>query len=177
MPTVCLNMIVKNESSIIERMLDSVLFLIDTFCICDTGSDDDTVERIKKYFSDKNVPGKVIEEPFKDFGYNRNYAIKQAKNMADYLLFLDADMILTHKEGFNKESFLKEKAYLLPQGNDSFSYHNIRLVRSDVEIECVGYTHEFYHVDTNAVMADALFIRDIGDGGCKQDKAEGMIDF
>jgi len=35
-PTLCLNMIVKNESKIILRLLDSVLPIIDCYCICDT---------------------------------------------------------------------------------------------------------------------------------------------
>ena len=37
-PTICLNMIVKNESKIITRLLNTVLPIIDTYCICDTGS-------------------------------------------------------------------------------------------------------------------------------------------
>ena len=41
-PTICLNMIVKNESAIIERLFDSVLHILDTYCICDTGSTDNT---------------------------------------------------------------------------------------------------------------------------------------
>ena len=42
-PTLCLNMIVKNESRIIHRLLNSVKDIIDCFCICDTGSTDNTV--------------------------------------------------------------------------------------------------------------------------------------
>ena len=47
--TIYLNMIVKNESKIIERLLKSVLPIIDTYCICDTGSDDNTVEIINEF--------------------------------------------------------------------------------------------------------------------------------
>ena len=43
-PTLCLNMIVKNESKIIKRLLTSVMNIIDCYCICDTGSSDSTVE-------------------------------------------------------------------------------------------------------------------------------------
>ena len=43
-PTICLNMIVKNESKIITRLFDSVLSIIDTYCICDTGSNDNTID-------------------------------------------------------------------------------------------------------------------------------------
>ena len=42
--SICLNMIVKNESAIIRRLFDSVLPIIDTYCICDTGSTDNTKE-------------------------------------------------------------------------------------------------------------------------------------
>ena len=43
-PKICLNMIVKNESKVITRLLESVSPIIDTYCICDTGSTDDTKE-------------------------------------------------------------------------------------------------------------------------------------
>ena len=66
-PTLCLNMIVKNESKVITRLLESVSPIIDTYCICDTGSTDDTKEIITNFFNEKNIPGKIVEEPFKDF--------------------------------------------------------------------------------------------------------------
>jgi glycosyltransferase involved in cell wall biosynthesis len=55
-PTLCLNMIVKNESRIISRLLESVAGVIDTYCICDTGSTDNTIDIIKTFF-DKKCPG------------------------------------------------------------------------------------------------------------------------
>lgn len=55
MPTLCLNMIVKNESNIITRLFDSVLPIIDTYCICDTGSTDNTPQIITDYFNDKGI--------------------------------------------------------------------------------------------------------------------------
>ena len=93
-PTICLNMIVKNESKIITRLLTTVLPIIDTYCICDTGSTDMTKEIIKEFFDMRCIEGKIIEEPFKNFGHNRTVALNAAKDMADYLLFLDADMKL-----------------------------------------------------------------------------------
>ena len=59
-PTLCLNMIVKNESKIITRLFDSVLHVIDSYCICDTGSTDNTIELITDYFKSKKIPGKVV---------------------------------------------------------------------------------------------------------------------
>jgi glycosyltransferase involved in cell wall biosynthesis len=75
-PTLCLNMIVKNESRIITRLFDSIISIIDTYCICDTGSTDNTIEIIEEYFNKKGLTGKIIKEPFKNFSYNRNIALQ-----------------------------------------------------------------------------------------------------
>jgi glycosyltransferase involved in cell wall biosynthesis len=87
-------MIVKNESKVILRLLQSVLPIIDGYCICDTGSTDNTIELIETFFREKNIPGKVIQEPFQDFGYNRSFALKACEQMnAEYILLLDAPVI------------------------------------------------------------------------------------
>ena len=69
-------MIVKNESRIIERLLTSVLPIIDSYCICDTGSTDNTVELIERFFNNNNISGIIVQEPFQDFAYNRTFALK-----------------------------------------------------------------------------------------------------
>ena len=40
---------IKNESAIIERSLKSVEGVVDAFCVCDTGSTDNTVDIINKF--------------------------------------------------------------------------------------------------------------------------------
>ena len=114
-PTICLNMIVKNESKIIFRLLETVLPIIDTYCICDTGSTDMTKELIKEFFDVRCIEGKIIEESFKNFGYNRTVALNAAKGMADYLLFLDADMKLEIDSSFDKLK-LTADVYTIAQG-------------------------------------------------------------
>ena len=54
---IALNMIVKNESKIIIRLLESVLPIVDSYCICDTGSTDDTKEIIKNFFDKWDISG------------------------------------------------------------------------------------------------------------------------
>ena len=170
MPTICLNMIVKNESRIITRLFDSVLPVIDTYCICDTGSTDNTPEIIREYFSDKNIPGEIVHKNFVNFGENRTFAAQCAYNMADYLLFLDADMVLKTSSEFDKNS-LSELVYSFSQGDEAFSYDNIRLVHTSIKPTYSGVTHEYistsHHKKTHI---NSLFIHDIGDGGCKTDK-------
>ena len=72
-PTICLNMIVKNEAHVIARCLDSVRPFIDSWMIVDTGSTDGTQDRIRSLFH-SDLPGELHERPWKNFGHNRNEA-------------------------------------------------------------------------------------------------------
>ena len=174
--TICLNMIVKNESKIITRLFDSVLSIIDCYCICDTGSTDNTKEMITNYFKEKNITGKIIDRPFKNFGYNRTEALKAAKHMATYILLLDADMKLIIKPDFDKNK-LTIPVYSIQQGHATFKYYNTRLVSGHIDVKCVGPTHEYYDLPkgTQQGRLDSLFIDDIGDGGCKGNKFDRDI--
>lgn len=176
--TLCLNMIVKNESKIICRLFDSVVSIIDCYCICDTGSTDDTIEIITSYFASKNIPGKVVIEPFKNFCHNRNFALQACIGMSDYVLLLDADMILEVKN-FNKKVLNIASSFNILQGNDSFFYQNVRILKNNGEYTYNGVTHEYIDSPSNNttfnIEKDILFIRDVGDGGCKQNKFERDI--
>jgi len=170
-PTICLNMIVKNESKIITRLLTTVLPIIDTYCICDTGSTDMTKEIIKEFFDMRCIDGKIIEEPFKNFGHNRTVALNAAKDMADYLLFLDADMKLVIDPEFDK-SKLTADVYTFAQGSNTFNYFNVRLIKTSLNFRCIGSTHEYYDItgSRKEEQLRTIKINDIGDGGCKEDK-------
>lgn len=177
-PTVCLNMIVKNESAILPRLFDSVVSIIDCYCICDTGSTDSTVDVIQSYFEAKGIPGKVITEPFQNFEYNRNVALQACIGMSDFVLLLDADMVLDIKL-FDKKLLLLADCFTLVQGTPHFYYQNMRILRNDGRYKYVGVTHEYIDKPADAVVGhiekDLLFIRDIGDGGSKQDKFDRDI--
>ena len=109
-------MIVKNESRIIERLLRSVRSVVDCYCICDTGSTDDTVARIQQFGQQHQLPGRVISCPFYTFGYNRTFALNAARDMADYVLLLDADMVLGDTASFERK---KPKPPSLSSGSQS----------------------------------------------------------
>jgi tetratricopeptide (TPR) repeat protein len=177
-PTLCLNMIVKNESKIITRLFDSVINIIDCYCICDTGSTDNTVELIKSYFENKKIPGTIVSETFKNFAHNRNFALKSAIGMSDYILLMDADMILQIKN-FNKQKLqMFDSGYIL-QGNNDFYYQNMRIVKNNGLFSYIGVTHEYISIPSNNklfhITKEELFITDYGDGGCKNDKFERDI--
>jgi len=177
-PTLCLNMIVKNESRIIERLLQSVLPIIDCYCICDTGSTDNTEEIITTFFEKNNIPGKIIKEPFKNFEYNRTFALKSCLGMCDYILLLDADMIL-QIGNFKKKNLIDYDAYHILQGNEQFYYQNMRIVKNNELLNYSGVTHEYINIPSffksSQFNKDELFILDIGDGGAKSDKYERDI--
>ena len=169
-------MIVKNESRIIQRLLQSVVGIVDTYCICDTGSTDDTKKVITDFFTSRGISGEVFEEPFQNFGYNRTVAMQRAAGKADYLLLLDADMMLVVSPDFKKED-LKEGAYQITQQGGTLVYYNTRLIKSTIGATCVGPTHEYYNIPGGyqTVKLLTLSIRDIGDGGAKSDKFERDI--
>jgi tetratricopeptide (TPR) repeat protein len=178
-------MIVKNESRIIRRLFDSVVDIIDSYCICDTGSTDNTVDIIKTYFDCKKIPGKIVYEPFRDFGYNRSFALKQCDGMenADYILLLDADMVIQIPTDFNlevfKEGLINSHAFFVFQGTDEFYYKNVRIVKNNLGMKYWGVTHEYVEVPEGCVYGKYekkdFFILDIGDGGSKTDKFERDI--
>jgi len=171
-------MIVKNESKIITRLLESVLPIIDCYCICDTGSTDNTIELIQQFFSNRNINGKIVNEPFKNFSHNRNFALQACVGMSDYVLLLDADMILK-LSNFDKRCLSNNDYFYVLQGSESFYYQNTRIIKNNGLFKYVCVTHEYIDAPKNStssqIKKDDLFILDIGDGGSKNDKYERDI--
>lgn len=75
---ICLCMIVKNESRIIERCLNSAKPIIDFVSICDTGSNDKIPEIIENWCKEHHIPGTVHHKDFKNLGYNRTLSARLA---------------------------------------------------------------------------------------------------
>ncbi|MEI8365291.1 MAG: glycosyltransferase [Parachlamydiaceae bacterium] len=175
-------MIVKNESSIIERCLDSVKDIIDCVSICDTGSTDNTVEIIEQFLREHHIPGKVHHHCWENFGHNRSLSASAAQetlgelsiSLPDtYLLLLDADMIFVISPKFKKNELCND-CYSLVQKSSCISYYNTRLIRASLPWKCVGVTHEYWLCEKSATKGklQSLWIDDREDGGCKADKYE-----
>ena len=75
---------IKNESKIITRCLDSCFDFCDAFSITDTGSTDDTLEVVKNYFDSKaeKKPYRIDHTSFKNFGFTRTESFTFAKKFA-----------------------------------------------------------------------------------------------
>ena len=138
--TLCLNMIVKNESEVITRCLDSVKSIIDYWVIVDTGSTDGTQEIIKEHF--KEIPGELYERPWRNFGDNRSEALELAKGKGDYLLFMDADDVLEFEPDFHLPE-LTQELYYMSRGTEGFVYLSPQLVKGCLPWKWIGVMHEY----------------------------------
>lgn len=150
--TVCLNMIVKNESHIIRRCLQSVKPFIDYWVIVDTGSTDGTQEIIKEFMSD--IPGELHEQPWKNFADNRNEALSLAKRKSEYIIFIDADDALVLSADFVKPQ-LDCDAYYIKIAYSDMEYMRVQLVKSDLDWLWKGAIHEVL-LTTEARSLDVL---------------------
>jgi len=191
---ICLCMIVKNESKIIERCLNSVKGIVDYIAISDTGSEDGTPLIIQQFMNQTGIPGTVHHHEWKNFGHNRTLSAKAAQESLKkdgfslentYLLFLDADLMLEVKSDFNKAN-LTSDSYIMIQKDWMTSYYNLRLAKASFDWKSIGVTHEYWAADgaNRQGKIDSLFINDVNDGGCKSDKfdrdikllTQGLID-
>jgi tetratricopeptide (TPR) repeat protein len=151
MSSICLNMIVKNEAHIIVNTLENIIthVPITYWVISDTGSTDNTIELIKKFFADKNIKGELFEHTWKDFGYNRSKALECAYNKTDYLLIFDAD------DSFHGNLILpplNKDGYSLVFGSDNGSCEYVRtlLINNRKKWKFIGVLHEYITCeDTN----------------------------
>ena len=169
--TVCLTMIIRNEGKTIRRALENARAVADKFCICDTGSTDNTLEEVKGFLRDTGCKGRVLSHPFRDFGYNRTVSWVAARGMATYQLFIDADHVVQARSDFDKNA-LTEASYIVLQNTHGCTYWNLRLARDDAIEGCCGVTHEFWKSSEPPAKLDKLRIIDVADGGAKANKFE-----
>ena len=142
MVSICLNMIVKNESHIICKTFDNILKYVPItyWVISDTGSTDNTIELIKSYWKEKNIDGELVEHAWKDFGYNRTKSLESAYNKTDYLLIFDADD--SFHGDFKLPAVLNKDSYNLKFG-EGFEYVRPLLINNRRRWKFVGVLHEF----------------------------------
>lgn len=133
-------MIVRNEERVIGRCLEAIKPHIHSWSICDTGSDDKTMEIIEE--SLEGIPGALYQEPWKNFGHNRNVAFQHAKKHGEYALIIDADDVFTPTPEF-KWPELVDRAYEMTIRSGGSSFRQSRVLATREDWEWRGVIHEY----------------------------------
>ena len=174
-------MIIKNEEHIIERCLDSIKNYISYWIICDTGSNDNSINIIKKKLI--NIPGQLFQDNWIDFGYNRNLALKRSKEICklqkiNWLLLADADYEFIINDLFFLNNLeISTPAYLL-EWTDDYVTGN-KLINVNYDWYYIGKTHEFiicHNVDDKTLpILKNIKIKEHYDGFYRKIKSENDL--
>lgn len=144
-PTICLNMIVKDENHIIEQTLNMLCSKIqfDFWVICDTGSSDNTRETITQFFNEKNIPGELYCDEWVDFGHNRSLALERAFNKTDLLLVFDADDEIHGTLAIPKEVSFDEYHLKFGTPKTGTNYTRTQIINNRKRFKYLSVLHEF----------------------------------
>jgi len=167
MHRVGLCMIVKDEAHVIERCLTSVRAQIDHWVIVDTGSTDGTQQLVQELLGD--VPGFLLERPWRDFGHNRSEALAAARPHAEYTFVIDADEVVQVPDGFVWPRLVGDSISLLHR-TGSMVYWRGSLVANRLPWRYEGVLHEYLTADATTTSDRLAGPEVIGhfDGGRSQ---------
>lgn len=159
-PTITLCMIVKNETHVILRCLESVYKYIDRYDITDTGSTDGTQDMIRNFFAEKGIPGEIYQSDWKGFGDHagnigsRTEAFQNAKGKADYAWVIDAD------DSLSGDLILPDgtdvDAYTLQFTRGEFSWWRTQIFKNNRDWRYVGVLHEYPDSDPKPYRIEKL---------------------
>ena len=146
-PTITLCMIVKNETHVILRCLESIYKYIDRYDITDTGSTDGTQDMIRNFFAEKGIPGEIYQSDWKGFGDHggkigsRTEAFQNAKGKADYAWVIDADDTVEGNFIFPDKTDVD--AFTLKFNRGEFSWWRTQIFKNNRDWRYVGVLHEY----------------------------------
>ena len=142
--TICLNMIVKNESHIIAHTLEKLCNKIkfDYWVICDTGSSDNTPQIIQDFFKKKEINGEIFYDEWVNFAHNRTLALQRAYRKTQLLFIFDADDEIVGNITMPREVLFDQ--YLFKFGSAyGTSYTRVLLINNYKNFEYLSVIHEF----------------------------------
>jgi glycosyltransferase involved in cell wall biosynthesis len=182
--TIGLCMIVKNEAQVILRCLDSVRPFLDYVLIEDTGSTDGTQELIRGWLNRVGLPGVVIEEPWRDFSYNRSHALAKLREHSeiDYAFMIDADDRIDIDDRFDVGAFkagMSADFYDVEIYHGSVRHHRPQIYRNSIDFTYRGVLHEFLQPPREGltrVTPTGFHMTIVGGGGRSQDKEKFQRD-
>lgn len=147
-PLIAICLIVKNESQVILRCLESVKPFISFVLIEDTGSTDGTQEMVKEWLLANKVKGLIYDRPWVDFADNRSSVLAHMRDYPDidYALIMDADdeFVIDDLSSFKRSlcDLLCDHFNLrLVQGGSEYS--RIQIVSNRLSYHYRGVLHEF----------------------------------
>ncbi|WP_374804387.1 glycosyltransferase [Paracoccus zhouxuedongae] len=140
-PTICLNMIVRDEASIIGDTLASICDAtqLNSWVIHDTGSKDKTPDIICSFFEERGIPGRLSHRQWINFGHNRQAALEDALGMSDFVLIFDADC---HLEGKIPDLDIAVDSYMINSVRNSTVYPVKQIIRNHGGFRWRGVVHE-----------------------------------
>ena len=159
-PTITLCMIVKNETHVILRCLESIYKYIDRYDITDTGSTDGTQDMIRNFFAEKGIPGEIYQSDWKGFGDHggkigsRTEAFQNAKGKADYAWVIDADD--TVEGEFSMPAGTEVDAYTLKFSRGEFTWWRTQIFKNNRDWRYVGVLHEYPDSDPKPYRLEKL---------------------
>ena len=174
-PTVGLAMIVKNESKVIRRCLESLAPHVSHWTIVDTGSTDDTEVCCYDVFERHGVEGRVHHRPWRNFSVGRNQALQLGREAGtDYLFMLDADEVMAVPEGWHWPILDLDGYYMQILLGDC-KFRRMLVFKSDFPWEFEGAAHEHPEPRREGAkvgMFGDVIIHSYGDGGRAENPEE-----
>jgi tetratricopeptide (TPR) repeat protein len=158
-----LTQIMKDESHVATRMLDSIKSIVDGICIVDTGSTDDSIDIVKKWGEDNNIETHIFERPFDDFEKSRNFSIEKTReiflNRNDgytyYSFWLDFDEQMIVEPNFDKNSINKD-LYMFNVYIGQMKYTRNEMFKLEKPCKFYGPIHEFIVCEDKNITSGLL---------------------
>lgn len=167
-PSICLNMIVKDEAKNMPRCLESVKDIVDYYIINDNGSKDGTPKIIKKIMDGYGINGEVYSSPWVNFGHNREEALQRVylDGRWDYALIVDADSPLHYEDGVFDN--LSADSYLIEWHCGSVTYKLSTLLSLKKEWHWKGVVHNYITGNgRTGTVLNGVWVEAIIGGGAK----------
>lgn len=187
--SIVLTLLVKNEANRILRCLNSVIGYpprpdgragfpraIDELVVIDTGSTDGTQTIIANWATDHDIPLSLVEQGWRHFGFHLTALLELAKDRADWILRLDADMELKYPANFREwldaEPSPQTDSWMVEVHDHGTMYRLPMLVRGGLDWQYVGFTHEYLDPIRRRRDLTGVWIVHHGDGSGRSGKLQ-----
>lgn len=167
-PLLVVALMIKNEGPVIDDTLRPLVDGgIDSFLIFDTGSTDDTVEKVHDFFIEHNINNfAILQENFIDFAASRNRALDLVDEYfpaATFVLMPDAEWILHNIQELL--TFCQEykndyhTSYLMRLvHNTTMEFYVARLIRRESHCRFKSPVHEYLVSPSNMNVPTNIYI-------------------